>query len=226
MKKKIIVKSESLLIGAMYFLLFSGGLWHVLDVFQTLMRILAAPMLISLSLVVTLATFLRIQNRKTRLHFLVWAIFVIVASFAIEWVGVKSGKIFGDYTYSEILQPQLFGVPIAIGFAWICMLLTSAAVLQKLFGKYSNKHFLLTASGISVFMVVFDLLMETAVLKLGYWTWGGVSIPLQNYIAWFVISFAFALLGSRKILLNSNFPPILFHAYFAQLIFFGLVIFK
>lgn len=218
--------SNQLAIGAIYFFLFAGGLWHVLGVFQTLMRILAAPLLIALSIITLVVNLKILSDKKIRLRLLGWSMLVIIGSFLIEWLGVKSGKIFGHYAYGETLQPILFGVPIAIGFAWLCMLLTSTAVMQRILPKFSSYHFIIQAISISLLMVLFDIVMEPAAMKLGYWTWLGGSIPIQNFIAWFGISFIFALIALPMDLFKTKLPAIVFHAYFAQLIYFGLVILK
>lgn len=213
-------------IAALYFFLFSGGLWHVLGVFQTSMRILAAPLLIALSIIIFIVTYRILKDKKIRLKLLFWAILVFVTSFALEWLGVKTGIIFGHYAYGETLQPIVFGVPIAIGFAWLGMLLTSTAVAQRILPRFSNYHFIVRAVSISLLMVLFDIVMEPAAMKLGYWTWLGGSIPIQNFIAWFVISLFFAITGVRISMFKEKLPAIVFHAYVAQLIYFGMVILK
>ncbi len=212
--------------AALYFFLFAGGLWHVLGVFQTAMRILAAPLLIALSIIVFFVTLKILDNKNIRLLFVGWAMLVIIGSFAIEWIGVKTGKIFGHYTYGETLQPILFGVPIAIGFAWLCMLLTSTAVVQRILPRFPNYHFIIQAFSISLLMVLFDLVMEPAAMKLGYWTWLDGLIPIQNFIAWFGISLLFAVMAVPIRLFEAKLPPFVYHAYLAQLIYFGLVILK
>ena len=213
-------------VGSLYFFLLAGGLWHVLGVFQTLMSILATPLLIALSIIVFIVTYRILKDGKIRLKLLFWAILVFVTSFALEWLGVKTGIIFGHYAYGETLQPIVFGVPIAIGFAWLGMLLTSTAVVQRILPKFSNYHFMVRAVSISLLMVLFDIVMEPAAMKLGYWTWLGGSIPIQNFIAWFMISYFFVMIGLRMKLFKEKSPAIVFHAYFAQLIYFGMVILK
>lgn len=224
--KRLKSYSNKIPIVALYFFLFAGGLWHVLGAFQTLMRILAAPLLIALSIIVFVVTLQILGEQKIRLLFLAWAMLVIIGSFAIEWFGVKSGVIFGSYAYGETLQPILFDVPIAIGFAWLCMLLTSTAVVQRILPKFSNYHFVIQAVSISLLMVLFDLVMEPAAMKLGYWNWLDGSIPILNFIAWFGISLFFAVIALWMKLFQLKLPAIVFHAYFAQLIYFGLVILK
>ncbi len=48
----------------------------------------------------------------------------------IEGLGVKTGKIFGHYYYGAVLSPFLWNVPLAIGFAWLSMLLSSIPLAQ------------------------------------------------------------------------------------------------
>ena len=72
-------------------------------------------------------------------------------------------------------------------------------------------------------MVCFDLFMEPAAGILDYWTWVGNRIPLQNYLAWFGLSFVFAGIGIKVGLFSQPLPHIAFHFYFAQLLYFGLV---
>jgi putative membrane protein len=36
--------------------------------------------------------------------------------------------------------------------------------------------------------VVFDLVLEPVAIALNYWQWAAVSVPFQNYVAWFVIA--------------------------------------
>jgi len=210
----------------MYVLLIAGGLWHVLGLFQTLMRLLAAPMLMALSLLTVLASLRRIGQPQARTKFILWGLFVFITSIAIEWLGVSTGKIFGDYHYSHALQPLLFGVPIAIGFAWLCMMLSSMAVMQKMIGRMQRRHVFVRAAIIAMLMVLFDGVMELAVLKTGYWMWSESSIPVQNFVAWFVISFIFVVVGNRFSIMDVKFPAVVFHAYIAQILFFGLTIFK
>jgi putative membrane protein len=224
--KNIKLQSQKIIVVALYFFLIAGGLWHILGVFQMLMRILASPLLIALSLIVFSVNYRILNDKKIKLLFLIWAILVIVGSFAIELLGVKTGNIFGPYAYGETLRPIMFGVPIAIGFAWLSMLLTSSAVVQRILPKFSNFHFVIQAISISLLMVLFDIVMEPAAMKLDYWTWLGGSIPIKNFIAWFVISLFWAIVGVRIGLFKEKLPAIVFHAYFAQLIYFGMVILK
>ena len=45
-------------------------------------------------------------------------------------------------------------------------------------------------------MVVYDIVLEPAAIALDMWSWGG-PVPMQNYIAWFFISFFLILFAER-----------------------------
>lgn len=214
---------NKLKIGALYLLLGAGGLWHVLGVFQEVMRVLAAPIMFGLGAWLFWECW-RVYPRHERPKFAIVSIGIIVVSFGIEWLGVRTGQIFGSYLYGETLQPSIDGVPISIGFAWFVTLIASTAVAQTIAPKFLAEGFRFKiAFLVAVLMVCFDLLMEPAAVKLDYWTWLNDRIPLRNYLMWFGLSFIFAVIGFQVGVFRQQLPRIAFHYYFAQLIYFGLV---
>lgn len=229
--------SKALSIGMLYFLLSAGGLWHVLGFFQSLMKILAAPLIITLALLVfwQCARILPGQRdpsttvsqgrhwfsaRARRFYF--WGIGVVVITFFAEWLGVQTGWIFGSYRYENTLKPLVLGVPIAIGFAWLAMLLTTTAVVQRL-NFIRQRPIMIQALAVASLMVVFDAVMEPAAVYLKYWTWTGDVIPMQNFLAWFLLSLGLSFGGYRWGIFAGKFPDFAFHAFFAQLIYFGII---
>jgi len=215
-------------IFALYFFLLAGGLWHVLDVLQPIMRATAG------SVVIFLATWIAFrywgENKKSAKqewssYFVGWIALVVISTFLIEYAGVSTGKVFGRYEYGLTLQPQLLAVPLSIGFAWLGMLLSSAAIVQKLADTRKLSH-LANATGIAFFMVLFDIVMEPAAVALGYWNWFNQPIPLQNYFAWFAIGFVLAFIGLRAGVITKRLPMLAIHIYIAQLLYFGMVLIK
>ena len=217
---------NKLKIGALYLLLGAGGLWHVLGVFQEAMRVLASPIMIGSGVWLFWECW-RVYPPHERPKFAVVSIGIVVASFGIEWLGVQTGQIFGSYLYGQTLQPSIGGVPISIGSAWFVMLTASTAVAQKLAPKFLAEGFgFKIAFLVAALMVCFDLLMEPAAVKLDYWTWMNDHIPLRNYLMWFGLSFIFATIGLHTGIFRRPLPRIVIHFYFAQMIYFGLVVMK
>ena len=219
------MRVNKLKIGLLYLILGAGGVWHALGMFQNVMHVLASPIMFGLAIWLFWECW-RIYSRQERLKFGIVSIGVIVVSFGIEWLGVQTGAIFGEYTYGQTLRPSIGGVPISIGCAWFVMLIASTAVAQKIAPKSLTENRLHLACVVAVLMVCFDLLMEPAAVKLDYWTWLDNNVPLQNYLVWFGLSFIFATIGLQTGVLRQKLPPIAVHFYFAQLIYFGLVVFK
>ncbi|MCF7805408.1 MAG: carotenoid biosynthesis protein [Candidatus Marinimicrobia bacterium] len=213
MKHKIKLTTLYLLLGA-------GGLWHLLGLFQSAMAWLAGPLLIGLG-VWTAWEWYHTLSENQRWRYIGWATFVIAGSFLLEWIGVKTGVVFGEYHYGTVLQPQVAGVPVAIGFAWLTVMLSSTAVVGRL--RSGMRGWGLVIGG-ALFMVTFDVILELAAMKLGYWEWEGVLVPIRNYVAWFAGGLIFLSIGDLLKIFPSKIPKILMHMYFAQILYFGLAL--
>src|SRR5687767_13710108 len=70
-------------------------------------------------------------------------IFIYLAGFLIEWVGVKTSLIFGEYEYGNGLGYKIDGVPVVMGFNWL-LLVYSAGVIG---GKYFKKRWQIAIIG-------------------------------------------------------------------------------
>jgi len=215
-------------LGILYVLLIGGGIWHVLGVFDTLMRFMAAPLIIGLGIWLFLENW-AVNSKSNELRsegkhqLFLWSLFVIITSMFIEALGVNTGLIFGKYEYGHTLPPYIGGVPVAIGFAWLTMLFSSAGIVRHLLPEFMTKRSWVQILLIGLFMTLFDFFMEPAATKMGYWTWQANKIPLQNYLAWFLISIIFAWLGHYSRVLKGKVSKFGFHAYFAQLVYFVLI---
>ncbi len=225
------INTHSLLVFLVYLLLLAGAAWHALAVLQREMRLLAAPMIIGLALLLLGEYLCKLRRLPAAprgasfivLRFVGWSSAVIILGFLVELVGVHTGWLFGQYDYRGVLQPELAGVPVAIGFAWLAMLLSSAALTQRFLQAHAAAGAARSAASIAAFMVLFDLFMEPAAVALDYWQWQGGTVPLQNYAAWFVIGFLLAYTGLRLGVLQAEFSNLPRHAYLAQLLYFTVV---
>lgn len=212
---------EKIKIGSVYFLMSAGGLWHILDWFQTTMRVIAGPLLIALSLLLIFECW---QQARIKRNYLIWVIVVIVGGFFAEWIGVNTGLLFGSYSYGTTLQPQLAGVPVAIGFAWVTSASGAIAWSRKLLAR--REKFWIPSLLAAFLMLVFDMIMEPSAVFLDYWTWQGGRVPVNNYLTWFGLGFLFISLGYRLRATQMVWPAIARHLFLAQILYFALVILK
>jgi putative membrane protein len=111
---------------------------------------------------------------------------IYFAGFLIEALGVNTGKIFGEYVYGKSLGFKISETPVIIGINWLFLVYASSSVLEKFRIWIVLK--VLIAAGI---MLVYDLVLEQVAPHLDMWYWKNDLVPLQNYIAWFVISLVF-----------------------------------
>jgi putative membrane protein len=123
---------------------------------------------------------------------------VALLGFIFELIGVRYGVPFGEYVYTDALQPKLFGVPVVMSFAWMLLV---AYVAQMLAGLRLTSR---TAALVgALWMTAIDLLIDpSAANALGYWRWTTVgvyySIPATNFLGWFLSSLVvFVALDSR-----------------------------
>lgn len=130
------------------------------------------------------------------------AAFLIVFSggFLVEVAGVQTGVVFGSYHYGSALGPKLMGTPIIIGINWLMLIYMTYTITQT--QKMSYVWQVITAA---FMMVAYDLLLEPVAIELDFWSWGGNGIPVQNYLAWWIISAIFiAIWRGMKIKTTEN----------------------
>lgn len=108
---------------------------------------------------------------------------IFLAGFFIEVIGVKTGKIFGIYWYGSTLGWKVLEVPVMIGLNWFLLVYLITVSLQKI---KSLPLFAAVAAGL---MTLLDYFIEPVAIRLDFWHWQNEYIPVQNFIAWYVISF-------------------------------------
>lgn len=226
------IDNELFKVILVYLLLIFGAVWQVLDMFTEITRPMAGPIIIGLSILAFWEIYRKfklpkpnkdgiIDQPNLRNNFIIFSLVIIVISWLIELIGVQTKLIFGNYFYNSVLQPTLFNVPIAIGFAWFLALVTSHGLLQKVSRINLNGIPIVIKSVIVGFiMMFFDFLMEPAAMRLYYWSWEFNIVPLQNYLAWFTIGTAFAFLGFKLRVLKIVFPSLIYHIFLAMVLYF------
>ena len=186
MKKSSVVSIVFLII------IYSVGIFGLLN--ETL-----RPKLLPLSFFNLLLTagILLAFHKRTNQHFVYWSLIVFLSGYLLELLGVKTGFPFGNYQYSENLGIRLFDVPLIIGVNWLILLYVCLSLAQRFFKQ--NALVVLFAA---LSMMLLDMVIEPAAVKLNFWQWQNQIIPLKNYISWFVIS---GLLGALAIRLKLRF---------------------
>lgn len=157
-----------------------------------------------------------LMSQQTKWQFYGAISLVAVLGFFVEVLGVKTELIFGSYHYGQSLGYKWLSVPLLIGINW-SMLLYCTAQLSKCKSTIVNAVF-----GAAL-MVGLDFFIEQNASKFDFWYWKSGIIPIQNYIAWFVIAFLLNLLVQKHLAQKPNLTAKAL--YFVQLAFFSALYF-
>ncbi|MEM9823406.1 MAG: carotenoid biosynthesis protein [Bacteroidota bacterium] len=139
--------------------------------------------------------------------------------FLVELLGVQSGLIFGEYEYGEVLGWKIGGTPLMIGVNWAMLVYASAATVQHFWPK--AKTWVKVVMGAAA-MVLLDLVIEPVAIHFDFWTWGAVEVPIQNYIAWFLV--ALPLHAAFHRLLGAVTNKVAIVLFTLQFLFFGTLL--
>ncbi|WP_052078286.1 carotenoid biosynthesis protein [Spirochaeta lutea] len=190
MEKRYNTVPAMIFIGVFYAI---GVIGHAIPRFYPFMLLLTPWVLGVFGVLVTALAFYSEKNAIPFLPTLLWLGVVYIATFLLEVLGVATGSVFGEYSYGETLGIQVFHTPIVIGLNWVIIILG----LTIFVGNFVRNMYV-HALGTGILATLFDFILEpVAISKLDYWTWAERNVPIQNYIAWFIISYIFALVYIR-----------------------------
>ncbi len=123
----------------------------------------------------------------------------LFAGYWVEVLGVHTSFIFGSYRYGPTLGIKLWEVPVIIGLNWFMLVYATGSISNRLplslFGK--------AATG-ALLMVFLDFFIEPFAISRHLWQWHNNTIPLQNYLAWFIIAFLLNVLYHRLPFTKAN----------------------
>lgn len=133
---------------------------------------------------------------------IVLALVTAIISFIMEYTGVKTGMIYGEYHYGAVLGPKaLDTVPWLVPLSWFMFMYVSSLTVDAAFGgRYTGPGApLLFAVLDSAAMTALDVLVDPLWITRGTWTWTAVQslpagsvfygIPVQNYFGWLLTTF-------------------------------------
>lgn len=107
-----------------------------------------------------------------------------LCGYLVEVLGVQTGKIFGSYYYGDTMGFKIASVPLLMGVNWIILIFSVGQMVKML--KIRNSTLAALIGGL--FLILLDFFLEPVAMKFDYWHWDWQEIPLQNFIAWYIVS--------------------------------------
>ena len=115
---------------------------------------------------------------------------VVGLSYLAELSGVSLGFPFGKYHYTNLLQPQVAGVPVLIPLAWLMMLPPAWAVARLITGESGRSIRFLVVSALA--FTAWDMFLDPQMVAWNFWHWDipgqYFGIPWSNYLGWLLVS--------------------------------------
>lgn len=208
MERQKFIKEKAIIV-IIYIYFITGVVWHLFPITKGMVVVLTPFGLFFFPFLIFF-----LERKTINLRTLIWLTHVFVLTIIFEIIGVKTDLIFGSYFYEDTLGIKIWGVPVLIGINWMMIIYG----LFSFTGKYFNVNKLALSLITGSFAVLFDFILEPVAIKLNYWEWNSVSVPVLNYISWFVISFLFASVGFY---MNTKKSRLVIHYLFAQFLFFA-----
>jgi uncharacterized membrane protein len=105
--------------------------------------------------------------------------------FGAELIGVRTGRPFGHYAYSDRLGPRVGGVPLLAAAAWAMMARPAWVTAGWLSPRRTIRVPLAAAA-----LTAWDVFLDPRMAHEGYWEWPGggryEGVPASNFAGWFV----------------------------------------
>ena len=109
---------------------------------------------------------------------------IAVLGYIIELIGIKTGLLFGNYSYGDGLGFKLLDVPLIISINWAMLICAGIVTVRKVF---RNKFIVISVTALVVTFI--DLIIEQVAHKLDFWQFEGGLPGLHNYLGWIGVVF-------------------------------------
>ncbi|WP_086047925.1 carotenoid biosynthesis protein [Hugenholtzia roseola] len=164
-------------------------------------------------------------HQKWEQKFFLFSLLCFSTGYAVEVLGVHTGLIFGTYWYGETLGFKILEVPLTIGLNWFVLTYCFNFLVSLIFNRLKNREdnlnkklIVLKALFAASFMVGLDYWIEPIAIRYDFWQWSENIVPLQNYIAWWIVSFFLSYVYHKKEIQAKNLLAL--SLLFAQILFF------
>jgi putative membrane protein len=141
-----------------------------------------------LNLLISFIVMFRHENYKN-IQLISFTVLIFLCGFFVEVTGVNTGLIFGEYSYGPVLGFKYFNTPLMIGFNWFIMVFCIGIMLDR-----TPWNIVVKSLAGAAMMTAIDYIIEPVAIAYNFWTWKEVTVPLQNYFAWYLFSFLFLLI--------------------------------
>jgi putative membrane protein len=108
---------------------------------------------------------------------------LVLYSYLIEFVGLKTGWPYGSFEYLVSLGPHLSGVPLGLPLFFIPLVLNSFIFASLLEIRPVYRKILFAISTV----LVIDLILDPAAVSLGLWSYSSgtyYGVPASNFLGW------------------------------------------
>ncbi len=155
------------------------------------------------------------QPYKDKL-FLLAFMSIALLGFIAEVVGVRTGKVFGNYSYGDALGLKLFNVPLVISLNWALLITAASGIIANYFSNRWLFSFI-----VSVVVTGIDVLIEQVAPKIDFWYFSDGMAGIHNYAGWILVSFAASFTFFKQ--LKQSDATVGFTVMMLQLFFFTLI---
>jgi putative membrane protein len=135
------------------------------------------------TLLLTCFVFL-IHNSSPDKKFIFSFFSIALLGFIVEVIGVKTGLLFGNYSYGNGLGYKILAVPLVISINWAMLICAGIITVSRIF---TNKLIVLGATALLITSI--DLIIEQVAPKLDFWQFEGGLPDLHNYLGWIGVTF-------------------------------------
>ncbi len=118
---------------------------------------------------------------------------VVLLSWIVQAIVIRSGLPYGNLSYSSLLQPHILGVPLLIPLAWMMMLPPAWAIAKLITQKLSGclLHVVFVAVS-AVAFTAWGFYFDPMLVHLGIIQWqppgAFYGTPWLNYTGWLLVS--------------------------------------
>ena len=212
-------KSDKIEIIISYIIFLVAGLFHVLHLFTKQIDVLFSPLFVIIFIWIIIKEMMHTDEAK---GYSIYFFIGYFLSFLISLILFRNSQFDYNFHFGTVLKPQLFSVPLIAGFIWVSAIFTSTALIQRL-SIFERQNIFVKSIMIGVTFLVFDIYLEPAAGRLGFWSWGGTSIPVVNYFVWLIYGSVMSYIGLKMKILNEKLSPVAMNLYIAQIIYFLVV---